>query len=47
VLSKVIITRNVIFNKNILYFLKDKKQLDGHLIIKARHIVKAIKEEEI
>jgi hypothetical protein len=24
-LNKVIITRNIIFNKNILYFLKDKE----------------------
>jgi hypothetical protein len=46
-LSKVIIIRNVIFNKNILYSLKDKEQLNGYLIIKAWYIIKAIKEEEI
>jgi hypothetical protein len=47
VLSKVIITRNVIFNKNIFYSLKDKKQLDSYLIIKAQYIIEAIKEKEI
>jgi hypothetical protein len=46
-LSKVIVTRNVIFDKNILYSLKDKKHLNSYLIIKARYIVKAIKEEKI
>jgi hypothetical protein len=34
-LGKVIVTRNVIFDKNILYSLKDKEQLDGYLVIKA------------
>jgi hypothetical protein len=46
-LNKVIATRNVIFNKNIPYSLKDKKQLNSYLIIKARYIIKAIKEKEI
>jgi hypothetical protein len=46
-LNKVIITKNVIFNKNILYSLKDKKQLNSYLIIKARYNIKAIKKEEI
>jgi hypothetical protein len=32
VLDKVIVTRNVIFNENILYSLKAKEQLDGYLV---------------
>jgi hypothetical protein len=31
-LDKVIVTRNVVFDKNILYSLKAKEQLDGHLV---------------
>jgi hypothetical protein len=47
VLDKVIVTRNVIFDENILYSSKAKEQLDGHSVAQARQIVKAIKEEEV
>jgi hypothetical protein len=32
VLDKVIVTKNVMFDKNILYSSKAKEQLDGHLV---------------
>jgi hypothetical protein len=35
VLDKVIVTRNVTFDKNILYSSKAHEQLDSHLIVKA------------
>jgi hypothetical protein len=35
VLDKVIVTRNVTFDENILYFLKAHEQLDSHLIAEA------------
>ena len=47
VLDKVIITRNVIFDKNILYSLKAHEQLDGYSVVKARNVVKLIEEEEV
>jgi hypothetical protein len=47
ILDKVIITRNVTFNENILYSLKACEQLDGHLVIKAYSMVELIEEEEV
>jgi hypothetical protein len=47
VLDKVIVTRNVTFDENILYSLKAHEQLDGHLIVKARSVVKLIEKEEV
>jgi hypothetical protein len=47
ILDKVIIIRNVTFDKNILYSLKAYKQLDNHLIVKACSIIELIEEEEV
>ena len=47
VLDKVIVTRNVVFDENILYSSKAKEQLDGHSVAQARQIVEAIEEEEV
>ena len=46
-LDKVIVTKNVTFDKNILYSLKAHEQLDGHLVVKARNVVKLIEKEEV
>jgi hypothetical protein len=46
-LDKVIITRNVTFNENILYSSKAREQLDGHSVVKACSIVELIEEEEV
>jgi hypothetical protein len=47
VLDRVIVTRNVTFNEDILYSLKAREQLDGHSIAKARNVVKLIEEDEV
>ena len=46
-LDKVIVTRNVVFDENILYSSKAREQLDGHSVAQARQIVEAIEEEEV
>jgi hypothetical protein len=47
VLDKVIVTRNVTFDENILYSSKAREQLDGHSVAEARSLVELIEEEEV
>jgi hypothetical protein len=47
VLDKVIVTRNVTFDENILYSSKAHEQLDGHSVAEARSVVELIEEEEV
>jgi hypothetical protein len=47
VLDRVIVTRNVTFNENILYSSKAREQLDGHSVAEARSMVELIEEEEV
>ena len=47
VLDKVIVTRNVTFDENILYSSKAHEQLDGHSVAEARSVVELIEEEKV
>jgi hypothetical protein len=47
VLDRVIVTRNVTFNENILYSSKAREQLDGHSVVEACSMVELIEEEEV
>jgi hypothetical protein len=47
ILDRVIVTRNVTFNKNILYSSKAREQLDSYSIAKACSMVELIEEEEV
>jgi hypothetical protein len=47
VLDRVIVTRNMVFNENILYSLSAQEQLTGQLVIDARSVVKLIEKKEV
>jgi len=46
VLDRVIVTRNVVFNENILYE-KERENIEGYYIEIVKEIVKLLLEDEI
>ena len=47
ILHRVIISRNVTFDKNVFFNLAEYEKQAGQLVSKAKDIIKAIKENEI
>jgi ribosomal protein L22 len=47
VLDKVIASRNVVFDENILYSSSAQEQLTGQSVADARNVIELIKEKEV